>query len=362
MVRRAALGLCLAIAGCGPSTGVALLPIAPRTAVVGVELAITVRATDGDAELSYSADLADLATRRLHPSLTPYAGGVSIFRWTPLGGDLGQHELRFTATLGGVSATARVPVTVVGGADPIVFREPVGEGTTLDLMRASCATVSILVDDPDAAQVTLAAGGAWPDNATLAQDGPLSGTLHFCPTSDQALAATIYPLAIDATDENQQSAEKRYTIVLGTIARPSPSPSPSPSPQPCDTTGPTLVHTPHKDITTAGNLHLSATVSDADGVAGATVYWSTSAPADPTRPDPAAMTALPMLFVGGTQTMSSFAATIPNPVLSDPVGTTATIYYFISATDEDDRVAGCTAHTAVSPAAGVYSFVVKRAL
>jgi hypothetical protein len=360
MVRRAALCLCLAV-GCGPSTGVGLLPVAPRTAVVGVELAITLRATDADAELSYGSDLADLSTRRLHPSLTPYAGGVAIFRWTPLGGDLGQHELRFTATLGGASSTSRVPVTVVGGADPIVFREPVGEGTTLDLQRASCTTVDILVDDPDAAQVTLAEGAAWPDGATLTQDGPLTGTLQFCPTANQAQGASIYPLAIDATDENQQSAEKRYTIVLGTIARPSPTPSPSPSPLPCDATGPAIVHTPHKDITTTGNLHLSATVSDADGVAGATVYWSTTAPADPTRPDATAMTALPMLFVGGTVAMSSFAATIPNPVISDPVGTTATIYYFIRATDEDDAVPGCSAHTTDSPAAGVYSFVVKRA-
>ena len=42
-------------------------------------------------------------------------------------------------------------------------------------------------------------------------------------------------------------------------------------------------------------------------------------------------------------------------------GTTATIYYVIGTTDDDDAVAGCQYHATFSPTSGVYSFVIKRA-
>jgi hypothetical protein len=138
-------------------------------------------------------------------------------------------------------------------------------------------------------------------------------------------------------------------------------PTPDPTPMPvCDTTPPAITHSPHKNITTTGNLHLYAEVTDSDGVYDANVYWSTDAPADPNNPDLTLMTFLPMTFSGGTTTDSNFAAVIDNPNYGLPSGTTTTIYYVIVATDTDDSVTGCSYHTTYSPETGVYSFVVKQ--
>ena len=200
----------------------------------------------------------------------------------------------------------------------------------------------------------------WSDNAELQQDTALSGTLHFCPSDAQQLQATVFPFSLVATDETGARAEKRYTIVLGALKVP-PPPTPAPGPAPvCDTVGPAITHTPHANIPTSGNLHLSATIADADGVYDATVFYSTTAPADLANPDLTQMTAIDMLFVGGTNVDSSYAATIPNPVYADAPGTTATIYYVLRSTDEDDSVTGCAYNTSYDPPTGVHSFVVKR--
>ena len=365
MIRSLPLTTLLMILGCGPQTGTRLDPLAPRTAVVGLELVVTLHAESdgGQLAISYDSDLTDLKTRHLRPSISTYAGGQAVFRWTPLSADVGDHVVQFNADVDGVATSTRMAVTVVGGAEPLTFREPVGDGTTFDPAKTPCTDVSILIDDTGAAAATLEPGAVWNDNAELMQDTPLSGMLHFCPSADQQLAATLFPFTLVASDETGARAEKRYTIVLGALKvppKPMPTPTPGAAGPMCDAIGPTITHTPHKDITTSGNLHLYATVADADGVYDATVFYSTTAPADLAKPDLTKMTAIDMLFVGGSSVQSSFAATIANPVYADPPGTTATIYYVLRATDADDAVAGCAYHSSYDPPTGVHSFVVKR--
>jgi len=367
MNRPARLALLVALSGlgaCGPQSGARFAPMGPRTAVVGVELDMALEALGaGAVEFSYGSDLADLATRPLRPSLSAFDGGQAMFRWTPLASDVGDHTLRFTATANGVSTSITVPVTVEPGADPLAFVEPAGDGTTLDLARQPCADVEILVEDTGTDHVTLAPGATWNDNATLTADGPLSGTLHFCPSEAQAQAATIYPFSFTAEDDAGTRVEKRYTVVLGALkvpVPPPPPPGPNPPPPPvCDPVAPSITHKPHPNYTGTGNLHLYATVDDPTGVYDATAFWSTTPPADPANPDLAQMTAIDMLPTGGTINATDFAATIPSPVAGAPSGTAVTIYYLLRATDDDDSVAGCPYHTTYSPDGGVYSFVVK---
>jgi hypothetical protein len=371
-------------AGCGPESGARLEPLGVRTALVGVELVVTVHADAASGlVLDWDADIADLKTRPLRPSLSAYAGGEAVFRWTPLAGDLGAHTIVFRARTGsgGVQTQAPLAVTVLAGADPLTFREPAGDGTTFDPAKADCAEVALLVDDPGAAEVTLAMGDPWTEGGALTQDGPLTGTLRFCPSAAQlqAAATSVFPFALVATDASGARAEKRYTIVLGALPKlpppaPTPTPTPTPTPNPtptptptptpgpmCDLVAPAIAHSPHKDITTTGNLHLYATVTDASGVYDATVLWSTTKPADLAHPDLAKLQPLDMAYLGGPLTDSDFGATIPNPVLASAPGTTATIYYVIRSTDTADAVDGCGYNTAYDPPTGVHSFVVKRA-
>ncbi|MGZ3440595.1 MAG: hypothetical protein ACXVDD_13825 [Polyangia bacterium] len=361
------VSLLAAVVGCGPRTGTSLDPIAPQTAVVGVELGVMLRAATANAvDFKFDSDL-DLHERRVMPTLTPYANGEAMFRWTPLASDLGDHSFRFTATVDGVPATELVAVRVVAGADPISFRSPVGEGTTLDLARSPCAVVPLLGDDTSATEVEIAAGSAMPDGATIDRDGPLSGKLKFCPAKTLAQQQTIFPFTIVATDNGGARTEKRYTIVLGILAPPvvvpvtNPNPNPNPPPPACDTAAPTIVTTPHGDITTVGNPHIYAQLTDPHGIYNAIVFWSTTPPDDPANPDLFAMNTVDMQRLSGTAQDGQWGATIPSPVIDSPAGTTATIYYVIGTTDDDDAVSGCQYHATFSPDSGVYSFVIKRA-
>ena len=343
----------LALVGCGPRSGAELEPIAPQTAVVVVELAVMLRVEAAHADFGFATDL-DLHGRALVPTLTPYANGEAIFRWTPLASDFGAHAFRFRATVDGFASSQTVAVDVVAGADPISFRSPVGDGTTLDLTEAPCVQVPLLVDDTSATAVTITADGALPDGATITSDGALAGTLRFCPPEALAATQTIFPFSLVATDGAGARAEKRYTIVLGQAPLVATPNEPS-----CDPTVPAIVTTPHGNITTVGNPHIYAELSDGHGIAGATVYWSTDPPLDPTTPDLLAMNPVPMQLLSGTAQDGQWGGTIPSPVSDDAPGTSATIYYVIVA--DEAAIAGCPARATTSPASGVYSFVIKEA-
>ena len=371
-MRRLPLILALSLLGCGARGGASLDPIGPQTAVVGVELGVMLRAGASHAAFAFDSDL-DMSDRHLVPTITPYANGEAMFRWTPLASDLGDHAFTFRVTADGVQASEPVTIHVVPGDSPITFRSPVGEGTTLDLGRAPCAVVPLLVDDTTGTVVTLESASVLPDGASISADGPLSGQLRFCPSKTLAQAQSIFPFTIVATDDGGARTEKRYTIVLGILAppvvappppdpTPNPDPNPNPNPTPtCDMTAPTIVTTPHGDITTVGNPHIYAELSDPHGIYNAIVFWSTDPPDDPMNPDLFAMNAVDMQLVTGTSQDGQWGATIPSPVIDDPAGTSATIYYVIGTTDDDDAVSGCAYHATFSPASGVYSFVIKRA-
>jgi hypothetical protein len=207
------------LAGCGPQTGTRLAPLGSRSALVGRELQVLLHAdtSDPNVQFSYDSDIADLATRRLKPEIASYAGGDALFRWTPLADDVGVHVIRFAAQLEGTFATATLEVTVQAGQEPIAFRQPVGDGTTLDLARAPCVDVPILVEDSTVTEVTLGQGEPWSAGGYVEQSGPLTGKLRFCPTAAQAKQSSIFPFALVASDKRGQRAEKRYVIVLGGV-------------------------------------------------------------------------------------------------------------------------------------------------
>jgi hypothetical protein len=347
---RSALIVLVCVLGCGPKVGPSIDPIADVSAPVGVELQLALHGSSPDGRITFdfaAPDLPDLTLRRLAPTITNYAEGDAVFRWTPLADDVGDHEIDFTATGSGGSNRAGALIHVVPGPGaPPVFRVPVGEGTTLDLGRDPCAEVDVLVEDPDQAEVMIALEPPVPDNATLMASGPNGAAFRFCPTAQLVMAQAIYPIALSATDGTYVTI-KPYTIVV----RPA-------SMAVCTTAAPVITTTPHGDITTTGNLHIYAQIADDVGVTATRVLWSTSAPADPKAPDLNALMPLTFMRKSGDVLSGMYEAVIPNPVVSLPSGTVKTIYYVIEADDADPPI-GC-AHAALSPAMGIYSFQVKR--
>src|SRR5262245_47806127 len=89
---------CLATTvACGPDAAAALARLSDPVPQVGTELTTELAGSDPEGDrLSYgfrAADLADLAARA---SITRSPSGAGVFRWTPLGADVGRHAVDFT--------------------------------------------------------------------------------------------------------------------------------------------------------------------------------------------------------------------------------------------------------------------------
>ena len=74
--------------------------IPSQTASVGTQLAVALRATDPDGDpvtFSFKSDISDLGTRAWIDS---GAGGTAVFKWIPIGADVGVHAFDFIASDG----------------------------------------------------------------------------------------------------------------------------------------------------------------------------------------------------------------------------------------------------------------------
>jgi len=223
------LGCLSGLLGCIGSAGeeLALTVVAPLSASVGrevsVPLAVPLRAasTGSDAGQDVvewdwrSLTLPDLPSRLRRPSLTAYTLGRAVWRWTPVATDQGTQEIEFSARVlpAGGRGLATLRFIVDSGVTSALFREPVGEGTTLDLRREECVHVAIVVESSASPRVDLSLGGEPTENATLVPQSDTTGELVFCPSPEQVAADTIYPFVIQASDE-RQTIQKTYVVVL----------------------------------------------------------------------------------------------------------------------------------------------------
>jgi hypothetical protein len=355
-MRTASLGALAAVlcAACGSNQPPKIQPIADQLASVGIELSIQVRATDADGDpitFDFACPaLPDLKTRAMPATITTFADGVAIFRWTPQASDRSPtpYAFDFRASDGKATTTETVRITVndAGATSGPVFREPLGTGTTLDLDKTSCIDVPILVDDTGATQVTIAEGAPQIDGAMLMVSGPFAATWHWCPSDAQVAAKDRYLLLLSADDGASPKALKSYLVVLRK----------TPPDAGCPGTPPVITHTPPGPQTTIDDIGLAAVVTDDVGIAGTPiVYYTTTAP--PTPPDVTMMSQVPMTLTDAAT--STWSTTLPNPVAAMPDGTTVTLYYLIEARDTDDPTGVCN-HLTDSPSMGTYSVAVTK--
>jgi hypothetical protein len=223
-VRTEALAAWLAVAlgawalgGCGGAQDgelpVSMVP--PLSAQVGREVRVPLYAPAGSEPVLWSWDtpnLPELPKRPRRPTLTTYTLGRAVWRFTPLAEDFGEHDVVFSAQSGARSGSATLRLVIGAGSAPPVFREPVGEGTTLDLRLGPCTTISVVVESSADRDVELSLADA-PPGAQLIQTVDLAGQLVFCPTDAQIAAETLYPLEIQARSA-EHTVRKSYVIVL----------------------------------------------------------------------------------------------------------------------------------------------------
>lgn len=321
-------------------------PVDRQTAQVGVQLSLTLNATDEDGDeigFSFESTIPDLQSRA---QLTRSPSGAGVFRWTPLAGDVGTWFIDFIASDGDNSTTLTVEIEVasaVGGAGAPVFRQPLGTGTTLDLEAAQCLDVAIVIEDQDSTSVEITQEEPLIEGATLDISGGLAGNWSWCPTRDQAAAEDRYTLTLGADDLTHPKTLKNYLIVLrngdGTG---------------CPGNPPVISHTA-QDASTLSGLTIDAEISDDEGLKQPPLlYYSETDPGS--NPNLGAMTQVSMLLITGSMQNGTWAADVPNPVATDPQGTMQELYYVIVADDDDDDMGDCD-HTTESP---VYSMTVTN--
>ena len=340
-------------AACGGSGAPTLQAIEDQSAEVGVEVSIEIAASDPDGDaLAFTVtaeSIADLNDRAHPPTFVPFGANSAYLRWTPLAADVGTHTFAVTASDGEHRTSRSFEITVEAGNAVPVFREPLGSGTTLDLGESSCIEMEVVVDDPDSPDVDIYLEEPIEDGYEFVQDDPSAGIFSWCPTQKQVDGSERYTLNLAADDRAGHVGRKKYVIVLRRELGPS-----------CPGEGPTIDHSAPGLQQTLQNIELTATVSDDLGLAGNPVlYYSLTAPADPSSPDFSQFVQLDMRRTAGDVTSGEYTAQVPNPVLDEAVGTVRTIHYFIEATDDDDSAGTCD-HRTTAPQGGVYTVDVER--
>jgi hypothetical protein len=329
---------------CGPGSPPELAGLSDQVAQVGTELAIALNGNDPDGDhLSYSFRAADLTDLDGHAAITESPSGAGVFKWTPTLDDLGSHAFEFTASDAIHHAKATISIDVrsaIGSATAPVFRQPSGDGATLDLKRAVCIDIDVVVDDSDSSTVQIVEADPAIDGATItARDGQ-TATWHWCPTREQQ-AQPRYGLVLAADDGSNPRTLKNYLVVLRGDDGAN-----------CPGAAPTISHTAH-DASSIVDLAIDATISDDKGIKDAPLlYYAMTQPGTP--PDLTTMTLLTMQRTSGDAMSGVYGATVPNPLAQMPAGTRQTVYYAFVANDNDDTVGTCN-HTTTSQ---VYSMAV----
>jgi Bacterial pre-peptidase C-terminal domain len=329
---------------CGPSSAPAIEGLTDQVAQVGTELVISVAGTDPEGDhLVYGFHAVDLPDVAEAAALTESPSGLGVFRWTPLGTDVGRHPFDFTVSDGTHMTTVTINIDVrssIGATTAPVFRTPGDTGTTIDLATQTCLDLEIAVDDQDTPTLRLSQGEPIIEGAELTVSGGHTATWHWCPSRAQQAEAR-YTLELAADDGDNPRTTKEYLIVLrggdGTS---------------CPGTPPAITHTP-KDAQSILGLAIAATITDDKGIKDAPLLYVADVQ-PPTPIDLARMTQVPMTLTSGDAKNGVYTGTATNPVAQLPAGTKQTLYYVFVANDDDDTTGTCD-HSTVSQ---VYSMAV----
>ena len=326
---------CLATTvACGSGAPPELSSLTDQVAQVGTELKIDLLGTDPDGDqLQYRFRAPDLEEIADHAGITVSPSGSGVFRWTPLASDVGEHAFDFVVSDGDNDTTVTINIDVksaVGSATAPIFRQPLGTGTTIDLTKKKCVDLSIVIEDQDTAEVTLALEEPKLDNMNLSQEDGLTAAFSWCPTKEQE-AENRYTVSISADDGENPKTIKNYLIVLrgGTPATN------------CPGTAPVIAHTAANESTIV-DLTIDANVTDDQGLKEAPLfYYSLTNPGTTPNLGPGGMTQLSTVKISGTTTSGVYAADVPNPVAGMPTGSVKTLWYVFVADDDDDETGNC---------------------
>jgi hypothetical protein len=331
----AVLGVCSVCAD--PRTGGPdLLPLSPATVAVNEQLRLPLPVNNpSGVALTYSVQGPALPG---FAEVSDVSGGTSggEFRWTPLASHVGTHQLTFTvhSSLGDDSESVLITVTPGASAAPVFLRP--GAGGTYDLGRDPCVRFDVEVRDDDSPDVTVRLRGEPVVGAQLEQTGPKQADFEWCPRPEQTSVSERWTIGLEADDGDHAPTRHDYLVVLRTNARDN---CPGEPPEV------TILAPAQGERVVSGAGYLVAIrVTDDVGVRDAPLlYHTTVKPEDPSAPDLADFAQTTFTARGG----SSWEALVPPLGLA--VGEERTVFFFASATDNDDPTGTACDHRTDTP-------------
>lgn len=207
------------VAACGNGAAPDILGLGDQVAIVGQQFVLELDGVDPDGDsLVYRVE-ADIPLGG-NATMTQTPSGAGLFRWTPIGSDVGQHSFDFTVSDGSndTTVTIMIDVRAASGGQP-VFRQPLGAGRVVNLTTDPCMTIDIVVEDEDTAEVTIGEEAPAIAGATLEQADGTTAQWRWCPTAAQVAQSDRYTLVLSADDGENPKTIKMYVLVLnGTVA------------------------------------------------------------------------------------------------------------------------------------------------
>ncbi|MBI3072492.1 MAG: PPC domain-containing protein [Deltaproteobacteria bacterium] len=296
-----------------------LSPLGNRTVTVNQEVAFDVIASDPDGD-----DIEFRVVGRPRSASFDVLGRSAHFSWTPLITDARPEPYQISFYIGdkkGGTDSQTISITVTESSVP-------GEGTPafldpfnyqLDLNQTDTLTFKVQARDDNSANVTLRAIRSV-EGSTFEQSGAKEATFTWKPTAEQAAARAVWVLTVGAKDETHEEVVQDFTILIRRKEGADPN---------CPGQGPRIVHAALGEQRGSGDYEVTATVTDTESrVARVDLYYAVVGSDEevPEQFDSKQMVA--------AQGSTDFKATIPNPNLTGTA--TKTVYYYVSAMDDDD--------------------------
>ncbi len=328
-------------------------PVESQAVAVGDTLTVNVFATDKDGDaLTYSFAAPGVpgveGTALIMPSTD---GNGGLFTFEPTAEQVGTHIFDFVVSDGSADVTVSTTIAVTGsggsGTAPR-FKRPLSQGTVLDLALSDCSEFDVEVEDPDSDSILLTQAAPTIVGSTLdVQPGGFDGLWSWCPSREQKDTSDQWSMTLSADDGDNPPTLKEFTIVLR-----------KPSGEGCPGEFPDITHDVG-DFNTVLDLEIVAQVSDDIGIPGQPVIlYSFEDPGNPVQFDRLSNVATMELREGDARS-GTWSGRIPNPVANEPEGSSATLWYLIQVSDNDDEDGDCD-HRTDAPPVGAYQVSVTN--
>lgn len=331
--------LFIAIATIAACTAVppTLAALDDQVVAVGGELRLTLSASTQDGSHISYAYSSNMPKAKDRITLTERPDGTGIFVFRPLAADVGEWAFTFTASDGSQDDAITIKIEVKSAVGEITvpqFRNPLGDGTMLDLARSQCVDLDIMVDDADSTEVEIGMEAPIVPGAKFVSHDKKTARWQFCPDANQKLADDRFLFRLSADDGENPKQIINYTVVLK-----------KPPEAGCTGTAPVITHTASDQETLTG-VEIDTQVSDDKGLKSAPlVFYGTINPGP--NPDISKLTQEgklkqeEMVLMAGDGKSGTYQAVMANPVADKPAGTEAHVWYIITAVDNDDPTKNC---------------------